>query len=286
MQELVGADPAWDAPLRLLGGLHYLVLGGEITWDEVDQALESHRDLLRRFVSEQGVQTNEVRRSWLVLPCFLWVAERTGAEELDLLELGSSAGLNLVWDRYRYRYREGMWGEQSASLELTGEERSAVPARLLERTPRVGKRIGVDQAPIDVTTDEGARILKSFVWAGQEDRLQRLDQAVEALRRDPPEVVEGDLAQLLPEALERASGDGLTVVFQTATFGYLESEARERVRALLNETGSRRPLAFVSTGEPRSGQSGWGLRVLLWPGGTRNYVAEADYHGAWLDWYG
>jgi hypothetical protein len=280
----VGTDPSWDAPLRLLGGLHYLVLGGEITWDEAGTALDAHSDFLRGFVSEQGVQTNEVRRSWLLLPCFLWVSERTGAEQLDIVELGSSAGLNLVWDRYRYRYTAGRWGDPAAGLELKGEERSAVPARLLERTLTVGRRIGVDRSPIDLTTDEGARVLKSFIWVGQDERMQMLDCAVAALRRDPPEILGGDLAELLPEALERAAGDGLTVVFQTATFGYLDSGARERVRAIFNDVGSQRPLAFVTTGEPRSGQSGWGLRVILWPGGTRSYVAEADFHGAWLDW--
>lgn len=279
----MGNDPAWDAPLRLLGGLHYLVLGGEASWED---PLDRHAEFLHRFVSEQGVQTNEARRSWLLLPCFLWVSERTGAHEIDLVELGSSAGLNLVWDRYRYRYEAGKWGEPDAALELVGDERSGVPGRLLRRRIRVGKRIGVDRAPVDVTTDEGARLLKSFVWAGQDERMQMLDRAVEAVRQAPPEVLAGDLVELLPGALDRASGDGLTTVFQTATFGYLDSDARERVRAILNETGSRRPLAFVGTGEPRSGQSGWGMRVILWPGGTRNYVAEADYHGAWLDWYG
>ena len=69
--EIVGAEPAWDAPLRLLGGLHYLVLGGEAAWDD---PLEAHADFLREFVATQGVQTNEVQRSWMLLPCFLRAA--------------------------------------------------------------------------------------------------------------------------------------------------------------------------------------------------------------------
>ena len=65
----------WDAPLRLLGGLHYLVLAGDASWD--DSALETHAEFLREFVREQSVQTNEVQRSWMLLPCFL--ARRAGA---------------------------------------------------------------------------------------------------------------------------------------------------------------------------------------------------------------
>src|SRR5439155_4806398 len=101
---IVGDEPEWDAPLRLLGGLHYLVLGGDASWDDPPSA---HADFLREFVRTQGVQTNEVQRSWVLLPCFLEIARRTGVDEIDLIEVGPSAGLNLVWDRYRYVYEQG-----------------------------------------------------------------------------------------------------------------------------------------------------------------------------------
>src|SRR5204863_550429 len=77
---IVGDDPAWDAPLRLLGGLHYLVLAGDASWDD---PLEPHAEFLQGFVRTQAVQTNEVQRSWVLLPCFLRAAELLGADELD-----------------------------------------------------------------------------------------------------------------------------------------------------------------------------------------------------------
>ncbi len=115
--ELVGPDPSWDAPLRLLGGLHYLVLGGEAAWDD---SLEEHGAFLGAFIAEQGVQTNEVQRSWVLLPLLLRVAEQTGAETFDLVELGPSAGLNLVWDRYGYRYEAGEWGADDRTTAVRG----------------------------------------------------------------------------------------------------------------------------------------------------------------------
>src|SRR5439155_2003783 len=125
---------AWDVPLRLLGGLHYLVLGGEAGWDD---PLEAHANFLHEFVRAKHVQTNEVQRSWVLLPCFLRAAELLGADELDVVELGPSAGLNLVWDRYRYVYAAGSWGPEDGVLRLTGDERSTVPAALLDLVPRV-----------------------------------------------------------------------------------------------------------------------------------------------------
>ncbi len=120
--ELVGPDPEWDAPLRLIGGLHYLVLGGDAGWDD---PLSDHAAFLREFVTTRGVQTNEVQRSWVLVPLLLRVAQRTGAETFDLVELGPSAGLNLVWDRYRYRYEAGEWGREDAMLQLRGRGAAA-----------------------------------------------------------------------------------------------------------------------------------------------------------------
>jgi hypothetical protein len=278
--ELVGPDPAWDAPLRLIGGLHYLVLGGEADWDD---PLEEHRAFLAEFVATQGVQTNEVQRSWILLPLLLRIVERTGMAQFDLVELGPSAGLNLVWDRYRYRYQAGVWGRDDAALSFDGEERRPVPGALLGLQPRVGRRVGIDLAPIDVTTEAGARLLRSFVWAGQDDRMRRLDRAIEAVRQDPPELVRGDYLEALPEVLAAQPGDSLTIVFQTASFGYIGDEGRVRVRSVLEEAGQSRPLAFISTGKPRAGED-WGLRIVYWPGGEREFAGHADFHGSWLSW--
>ena len=269
----MGAEPAWDAPLRLLGGLHYLVLGGEASWDD---PIEAHADFLREFVRTQAVQTNEVQRSWILLPCFLRAAELLGADELDVVELGPSAGLNLVWDRYRYAYGEGDWGPGDSPLRLSGAERSRVPARLLKLAPRVRRRVGIDRAPVDVTTDEGARLLECFVWAGQNERLERLRRAIDVVRESPPELVRGDIGEELPRVLE----DSPTIVFQTAVFGYVDDETVQSVRQTLSEP---RPLAFVSAGGGRSDEPAWGLRIFR-PGHEREFVGHADFHGAWLDY--
>jgi hypothetical protein len=276
-------------PLRLLGGVHYLALSGAApdafeSWERFSVVLDEHAELLARYIAERPIQTNEVQRSWVLLPCFLEVARRSGAEAFDLVELGPSAGLNLVWDRYRYRYEAGRWGPSDAPLELSGEERQPLAAELLAFAPRIAGRTGIDLSPVDVTGDEGALLLKSFVWADQHDRLRRLDRAIEALRADPPELVQGDFVEFLPGFLARRRPGVLTVVFQTGTLGYLSPEQRSRLRSSLEEAGEAAPLAYVSTGRPRTrGATYWGVRLQIWPGG-RELVAEADFHGSWLEW--
>jgi hypothetical protein len=270
----------------LLGGLHYLALSeGLDPWRDPVPVLEQRRDWLRRFVRTQGVQTNEVQRSWLLLPCFLEVARRTGVETFDLIEFGPSAGLNLVWDRYRFRYELGTWGEEGAALELAGEERRPVPQALLRLAPEVRRRRGIDLAPLDVTRPGEALLLKSFVWADQRERLERLDRAVETLRSDPPELEQGDVVERLPSLLAERLPGALTVVFQTAVRGYLGREDWKRMLASLDEAGRKFPLALVSVSRPAAGEDRyWGLWLRLWPDGEKRLLAHAGFHGQWLEW--
>jgi hypothetical protein len=270
----------WEqrVPLLVLGGLHYLVLGGEASWDAVDDALEEHGEFLRRFVAAQPVQTNEVQRCWVLLPLFL---HAVGSAEVHVVELGASAGLNLLWDRFRYRYEAGEWGPEGAPLTLSGEQRRALPHGLLSARPVVRSRVGIDLSPIDISGAEGARLLRAFVWAGQDERLARLDRAIEAARADPPRVVQGDVAEALPGVLRDLPREGVALVFQTAVFHGLTEEKRAAVRAVLDAAG--RELAFVSAGRPRGDRRSWGVRIYR-PSREREFVGHADYHGAWLDY--
>jgi len=252
------------------------VLAGEASWDD---PLERHADFLTDYVGRQGVQTNEVQRSWVLLPLFLHAAGDAGV--VDVVELGASGGLNLVFDRYGYRYEHGSWGPAEAGLVLRGEERRPIPGELLARSLRVRSRVGIDRAPVDVTTAEGARLLESFVWAGQDERMARLRAAIEIVREAPPPLVAGDVVDVLPDVLESLPPDGLTLVFQTSLFEYLTADARARVRELLD--ASDRNLVFVASGSPRNDLRSWGMRIHR-PGREREFVGHADYHGTWLDY--
>jgi len=282
---IIESPPRWDAALRLLGGIHHLALSGRASWDHLEDVLVEDRDFLRRFVSEQRVQTNEVQRCWALLPCFLELARRRGTTTFDMVELGTSAGLLLSWHRCRYRYEAGEWGPHEALLRFEGHERRPVPEALLAQELTLRGRVGIDLEPVDATTDDGALLLKSFVWADRHDRLERLDQAIAALRQDPPEIVQGDFVEVLPELLARRRPDALTVVLQVAAAGYLSDEGWERLEAGLSDAGAEAPLAYVFAGQPEDGSHNyWGLWVTTWPGGEREVVAHADFHGAWLEW--
>ena len=296
VEAILEGDESWDAALRLFGAVHHLVLSGTAPdalsgdWDDFVAALAAHTDELRRRVREQGVQTNEVQRCVALLPAFLTVARET-ALPLELLELGPSAGLNLLLDRYRYHYANGAWGPDDAALELFAQEPGRpVPADLLRQRLDVRRRRGIDLAPVDATTDEGYLLLRSFLWPGLEDRVARLDAAVATLRAEavPPELIRGDYVDLLAGFLADRPSDAITVVFQTASTGYLDADAAAELRSVLEAAaGDGRPLAWVSTRrhDEREGSSEdfHELELRIWPGPPR-LAAHVDFHGNWLDW--
>ena len=303
---ILGDDESWDVGLRLFGAVHNLVLRGiapealDGGWEPFAHALTAHRDELTAFVRTQGVQTNETQRCVALLPCFLTIAAETGLP-LELLELGPSAGLNLLVDRYAYTYRNGSFGSDTAHLRFDAVERHPVPAAIFETARaasdnlsqagfRVRRRLGIDLAPVDATTEAGATLLRSFVWPGREDRLTRLDAAIATLREEPdrPELVRGNYVELLPELLADRADDAITVVFQTASTGYLSPEDRVTLRRRLDDAGSDgRPLAWISTRardeREHEETDGWELELRVWPGPAR-LAAFVDYHGNWLDW--
>jgi hypothetical protein len=260
--------------------LHYLVLAGDASWDDITSALEQHGAFLRRWTAEQGVQTNEVQRSWGILPGFLSLAD---GRRFDLLELGPSAGLNLLWDRYHYRYSTGTWGE--SGLELAGDDRVPPPAALLQRRVEVARRRGIDLSPIDATTEHGARLLQAFVWADQTARLERLRRAIDVLRDDPPELTRGDYVESLPALLADRLPDTQLVVFQTASTMYVSEEGLRRLGDVLREAALAEPLTFLGTGRSPS-DDGYGLEIERLPGGSRTRLAVFDFHGDWLEWGG
>jgi hypothetical protein len=290
----LGAPPTFRLALALFAGVHYLALAGELPafprrWEAFRAVLAERRDWLSRWVREQPVQTNEVQRCWALLPGFL-AAVRALAWEgaLDLVELGPSAGLNLLWDRYGYRYGDLAWGPESP-LVLQGEARGGPSPKLLDATVHVRCRLGIDLSPLDVGSEDGRRILLAFVWADQARRLDLLRAALEVVHElGAPELRRGDYVELLPSILAERDRNALTIVFHSASTSYLDAKAYTRVRTSIEEAAREgRPLAWVSLETPReegATRAAHALDVQAWPGGRPERLARVGYHGQWLEW--
>jgi hypothetical protein len=289
-------------PLRVLGGVHALVLAGQApglachypsvggapafpaAWREFLAVLDTFPSRLRDALTRVP-QTNEVARSCGLIGGFLRVAERF-THPLRLCELGASAGLNQYFDKHRYRLGEFAWGPDDAALTLRCDWRGGAPP--LAAPLAVSIRSGCDRAPIDLTSDQDRIRLMSYFWADQIDRIERLRRAIDVALDDPVKLARANAADWLGAALAGELPEGLTtVVFHSSFWTYLSDADKaaisrhiERAAAAASEAA---PLAWLRVEDDGPQVA---IDLTYWPGGVEERLGTASAHGAWVEWGG
>jgi len=151
------------------------------------EAILARREALAPFIQHAAVQTNETARGlvWLLPVAHL------GWPAIHLIELGASAGLNLVAERRAYRLVDavepartllelGAVGESPFVTAVRGDWTGATHFRKWV-APNVLSRTGGDLRPFHLHTVEDERALAAFVWGDQPARLARLREGIAAL---------------------------------------------------------------------------------------------------------
>lgn len=191
--------------------------------------------VIRHTIETRSTQTNEVGRMATLVPALAAIEGLDHDRPIALLEVGASAGLCLYPDRWRYDWRtsSGIVSSGTGVGPLTclvGGE-APVPAR----PPRVAWRGGIDLNPLELDDEDAMAWLRTLVWPEQTERLRLLDQGIGVARTDPPEVVRGNLLDLLPHLVEYAGEHGPVVVFHTAVVAYLDDTERKRFHGMMTD---------------------------------------------------
>ncbi len=327
---LLDAAPVGRTPVLALAAVHDLVLadpGGDLAtiydgrsaadpWPAFRRLLHGQAPAVLRRMRTRTIQTNEVGRSAALLPALSWVRADGGAaaddRPLALVEVGPSAGLNLLLDRYAVTYRRGgqvtaTAGDPASPVRLACELRGPADPPLDHLPAPIAARVGLDVAPVDVTDDEACRWLRACVWPGVPDRPERLAAALEVARRNPPRLVTGDAVTDLAPLVAGLPDGVLPVVIATWALAYLGGDGRAALVGALDELGATRDLVLVTAEEPRitpwvpeapveavtgdaGGAGGEGTPTVLgarcWRAGqvTDDVLALCHPHVRWMAW--
>ena len=295
-------DPFADVlALRVTGALHALVRQGsapglarlyppaplpdaEALWAAL--ALVLAAGLVEPWLGS-APQTNEVMRSAVLVPGMLVAASVTGLP-LHLLELGTSAGLNLVPDRYRIEAGGVVAGDPGSPVRLRPDWQGPPPPNVALAI--VGRK-GVDLAP--VPPEDAARML-AYIWPDQGERLARTEAALALLAADPPPLVEGDAADFV-EAEAWPREGRLTLLFHSIAHQYFGRETKARIGAHMARAGAAAhagaPLGWLRfEADDPAASAPPTLRLRIWPpaggGEPDRLLARAHPHGSRVEWLG
>ncbi|MFD2421142.1 DUF2332 domain-containing protein [Amycolatopsis pigmentata] len=262
-------------PNLLYGAVQYLY-GPIRDWPSFRETVLGHEDEVRAVMMRRRTQTNEAARCALLLPALAALPE-----PLALIEVGASAGLCLLPDRYGYDYPGG---RIAGSPMLSCRANAATPVP--DRVPEIIWRAGLDLNPLDITDESDCAWLHALIWPGEEYRHDILRQALDIARQDPPRVVRGDLRTDLATLAAEAPSDATLVVFHTAVLAYLHDDepGREAFAEAVASTGA----VWLANESPRviPGVEAPGPRPEMAPLLVQDGrpLAWTDGHGTWIEW--
>ena len=296
-----GAPLADALPLRAAGGLHALHLSGTApelapiyadAEDINDAAIVAgvvarHETALLPWL-DGPPRTNEAGRSSAFIAAMLWLADRELPPRFQCLEIGSSAGINLMIERYHYDLGGVQVGPQPGIIAFTPEWQGNHPP---QHPIAIASLKGCDVAPVDLTDPAQALRLKAYIWPEHTVRFDRLEAAIAAAKADRPDLIRMNAADFVEAELAKPQTAGTTrVLMHSIVWQYVPEDQQMRVTAAMEAAGARatpdRPLAWIALEANRTVHH-HELVVRHWPDGEApRLLARAHPHGAWVQWAG
>lgn len=294
------SKPGQPEPNLLLGAVHYLLLSGReheliayypsivVEPMESSISIKYFKDFCMQYEYEiiqllesKLVQTNEVRRCSYLYPSFCHIYQIT-KKPITLIEIGTSAGLQLLWDKYSYSYKSNQkYGSKQSTLEIRAEVRGNRLPLLLEYSPPVNRRIGLDLHVNNLNDPEDYLWLKALIWPEHKERNLYFEKAAHCLKSQPLELIEGDGIAILPDIVPSVSQDSTICIFHTHVANQISAEAKKRLSEQVRLIGTKRDVFHLYNNM-------WDLDLHLdyYVNGNEysETIAETDGHGRWFKW--
>ncbi|WP_089744379.1 DUF2332 domain-containing protein [Gracilibacillus ureilyticus] len=287
-------------PNLLFGAVHYLLLKGkdhplkqyypslvkhpldvEAAFPHFKNFCKQHENEIITLLKNKLVQTNEVRRCTYLYPSFCYMYKKVN-KPLSLIEIGTSAGLQLLWDKYSYSYGTGeVFGEENAHVHISSEIKGDNLPSFLPGPPPVGSKIGLDLHISDLRDTEDYLWLKSLIWPEHKERMELFDQAASCFQKNPVELLEGDGIALLDGVVETLPDNALIGIFHTHVANQFPEELKHQLLEKVQKIGAGRDIFHLYNNM-------WDRKLHLdyfIDGVEHNQViGETDGHGRWFEW--
>lgn len=294
------ASPGQPVPNLLFASVHYLLLANEshplhdfystFTPHPADPAkafsafknfIGTHRHDIVSLLKSRLVQTNEVRRSSYLFPALVFAANHFELQPLTLVEIGTSAGLNLMWDRYQYSYgTEAVYGDPSSPVLITSSFRGPVPAILSAFMPEISRRIGLDLHVVDASIQNQADWLRALIWPEHHERRELMEAALKQRNGMNLDLRKGDGFSMVEDIADEVPADSLLCVYHTHVANQISENSKSRFLSSMDRIGSKRDVVHIHNNIRPA------LHLTAYRDGNRIEMplAHTDGHARWIEW--
>lgn len=243
----------------------------------------TYRDQIIPILKEKLVQTNEVRRCGYLYPCFSYAYDKV-KKPLALIEIGTSAGFQLLWDKYSYSYHsKEVYGDKKSIVHIQSEMKGENKPPLAEVSPPVARRYGLDLHIKDLSNPEDALWLNALIWPEHHERRMLFKQAVNCVleNKDELTLIEGDGVQLFPNLIEQIPHDLAICIFHTHVANQMPVDVKNRLIDNIKHISETRDVFHIYNNM----WDGY-LHLDSYRNGieTNETIAETDGHGRWFEW--
>ena len=302
----VAAPPGSVPQLRLLAALHHLVLVGRApglarfypsaggdqppdhAWEAAAATIEDHFDWIRSRL-DRTVQTNEPGRSTVLYSALLWLTARVHLP-IRLLEIGASAGLNLIPDRYCYVVGSEALGDASSRVRFRDpwQPGPAIDLQAAAGELEISVRAGCDGNPLRAGDPEDRVTLLSYIWPDELDRIERLRAALQIASESGLQIDRASAQDWLHEALRSRPAGELTVVWHSIFRQYVEPAEWAAIESLVRRAQSsdpHRPLVWLGMEPGHDHLTGVALTARAGADDEECVLAACGDHGPPVRWH-
>lgn len=291
-------------PNLFLAAVHYLLLQGksnelanyypsitpnfsqELPFELFKQFCLQNKYEIIDLEQSKLVQTNSLNRAAYIMPI---ISNLFDGKEINIVDIGTSAGLTLNFDKYEYHYNnEYCFGK--SPVKIRSEIREGILPYFTQPV-KINRKIGIDQNPLDLKIQENADWLKALIWADLTERIEKIEEAIKIAKQEKIQFEKSDKVQGFQEIIQSQEKQIPLVIYHTHALYQFSPEARKEFWGLIDRIGKERELTYLATEWHSVLQKEYGVKSVLvelneYKKGrkTTRLVAETNGHANWLKW--
>jgi len=280
-------------PNLLFAAVHYLLLveyyasytalplANEKAFPEFKRFVLEHENKIIHLLKNRLVQTNEVRRCSYLYPAIMHACDLINASEISLIEIGTSAGLNLLVDQFQYGYGdERHFGNESSDVLIESRFVGTWPSALKLIFPKVSQRIGLDLNIVDTTDKDASDWLCSLIWPEHHERKKLMKAALEKAKELKSDLRVGDGFAMIQSIVEEIPDSSIPCIYHTHVANQISEEERVKMLDSVDEIGKHRDVIHIFNNIKPT------LHCTVYKNGKALDfpIAKTEGHARWIDW--